>query len=303
MASEIQIQVVSDLHLETPASRPTYSDFDVESGSHYLALLGDIGNVVHPGLSDFLERQLRRFRVVFFLLGNHEAYGTTYQHAKRIMSEIEARITRLRSVEPQMGRLVLLDKTRFDLSPNITVLGCTLFSCISDAQKPTTAMFISDFQNVQDWSVEKHNQAHAADLAYLNNQVREIVKTEPHRQIVIFTLYFPTRLPEANDPIHLKDDRQVNSAFCTDLSKQICWTSPNVVLWAFGHTHFNCDFNEGSTGKRIMANQKGYRRSEAVNFDASKIVSILDTPRRRVSADTSNIKAARRDGANRCIVS
>ena len=62
--------------------------------------------------------------------------------------------------------------------------------------------------------------------------------------------------------------------FVTDLSDQICWTSANVRLWAFGHTHFNCDFEDLGTKKRVAANQKGYRRSELETFDASKVVKV-----------------------------
>jgi len=60
----------------------------------------------------------------------------------------------------------------------------------------------------------------------------------------------------------------------TDLSDQICWTSADVRLWAFGHTHCNCDFEDLGTKKRVVANQKGYCRSELETFDASKVVKV-----------------------------
>jgi hypothetical protein len=60
----------------------------------------------------------------------------------------------------------------------------------------------------------------------------------------------------------------------TDLSKEPCWISPSVKLWAFGHTHFNCDFIDPETGKRVLANQRGCRRSEADGFEPEKVVVI-----------------------------
>ena len=78
----------------------------------------------------------------------------------------------------------------------------------------------------------------------------------------------------ANDTRHMQDDSQVQSAFIADLSDQVCWTSPQVRLWASGHTHYNCDFMNEQPEKRVVANQKGYRRTEAVTFDATKVVRI-----------------------------
>ena len=31
-----------------------------------------------------------------------------------------------------------------------------------------------------------------------------------------------------------------------------------MKLWAFGHTHYSVDFKDEETGKRVIANQKGY---------------------------------------------
>lgn len=81
-------------------------------------------------------------------------------------------------------------------------------------------------------------------------------------------------LETANDPRHLEDVKEVRSAFVTDLSNQFCWRSKNVVLWGFGHTHFNCDFVDLDTKRRIVANQKGYRRSESDTFDVAKVVTV-----------------------------
>ncbi len=88
------------------------------------------------------------------------------------------------------------------------------------------------------------------------------------------THYRPTALEAANDPRHVQDHTQVQSAFVTDLSDQICWTTPQVKLWAFGHTHFNCDFKDSQTGKQVVANQKGYRKAEVLIFDGTKVVTV-----------------------------
>jgi hypothetical protein len=62
------------LLLETPSTRPTYTDFDIPHHCTNLALLGDIGNILDPRLLAFLETQLHNFFLVFFILRNHEPY-------------------------------------------------------------------------------------------------------------------------------------------------------------------------------------------------------------------------------------
>ena len=159
------------------------------------------------------------------------------------------------------------------------MLGCTLFSLIKPEQRGSVARFVSDFSKINDWNIEVHNAAHQSDLQWLNSQVTECARNEPHRSIVILTYHSPMALERANDPRHLQDHTQVQSAFVTNLSDQVCWTNPRVKLWMFGHTHFNCDSEDPQTCKRIVANQKGYRRAETLAFDVAKIVSIeADSP-------------------------
>ncbi|KAL8992530.1 MAG: hypothetical protein Q9169_007029 [Polycauliona sp. 2 TL-2023] len=291
---------MSDLHLETPTSRPSYDDYEIEPVCACLALLGDIGNVADPRLFAFLERQLQQFELVFFVPGNHEPYGTTMDGSKTALRKFEAEIDHQRNFSPSrgLGKFVFLDRRRFDYSGKVTVLGCTLFSSIRPDQHSSVARFVSDFDDIEDWTVETHRSAHQKDLSWLNAQVSDCASEDPNRSIVIFTHHSPTVAEAANDPRHVRDDAQIQSAFVTDLSKEPCWRCPQVKLWAFGHTHFNCDFADPATGKRIVANQKGYRRQEVMSFDATKTVAVEeDSPN---PADSSEDEGRRKAC---CIVS
>lgn len=68
------IQIVSDLHLEIPSA---YDVFQIPPEAPYLAFLGDIGLVNDDGFLSFIEAQLRKFEIVFLLLGNHEPWHST----------------------------------------------------------------------------------------------------------------------------------------------------------------------------------------------------------------------------------
>jgi hypothetical protein len=80
----LSVQIMSDLHLEAyfhnqhHGSGPGYEVFDCNPSSPMLALLGDIGLTVHDGLFHFLQRQLFKYEKIFFVMGNHECYLTTY---------------------------------------------------------------------------------------------------------------------------------------------------------------------------------------------------------------------------------
>lgn len=60
----------------------------------------------------------------------------------------------------------------------------------------------------------------------------------------------------------------------TDLTNEQCWNSEAVILWAFGHTHFNCDFKDPVTGKRVMSNQRGYYFAQSAGYDGEKVVEL-----------------------------
>ncbi|KAK7713360.1 hypothetical protein SLS64_004610 [Diaporthe eres] len=276
------LQIMSDLHLETPKFLPMYNEFQIEPRAKYLALLGDIGIAGDDNLFDFLTRQLGQFEVIFYVLGNHEPYSSRYEDAVARMEAFERSIASRTGLGQKdenshfgFSRFVFLNRRRFDLSSKVTILGCTLFSHISDEQRSTVALFISDFSNIADWSVDRHNTAHQADLAWLNAEVEAIARDEPQRSVVVLTHHSPTAAPESNDPEHVEDSRGVQSAFVTDIQKEPCWMSPSVKVWAFGHTHYNCEFVDGMTGKLVVANQRGYGREDIYDFDGGKTIDIM----------------------------
>jgi hypothetical protein len=191
------------------------------------------------------------------------------------------RIERLRA-RPTIGRFVFLDQTRHDVNDNLTILGCTLFSNVPADSVAEVGGRLVDFKQIEGWKVPDHVAAHAADLAWLNRQVKEIHEREPNRRIAIFTHHSPTLDEEAVDPRHKSSP--VAAGFVTDLRGEECWKNEAVVLWGYGHTHYCCDYffeksaGEGEENKkmmmRVVANQKGYPTALEVPFDMKKVLMI-----------------------------
>ena len=132
-----------------------------------------------------------------------------------------------------IGKFVFLDQTRYDLNNTITVLGCTLFSNVKTEQSAAVSSRLVDFKHILDWTVVDHNKAHLLDVAWLNSQIQAIFSEDPKRQLLVLTHRCPSTDRQANDPAHA--ERDVSSAFVTDLSSQACWRSTfcrDVGFWA-----------------------------------------------------------------------
>lgn len=267
MAGPFQFQIISDLHLE---SHPSYDDFELLQTAPCLALLGDIGHAESDQLLKFLERQVRRYDIVFYLLGNNEPYGIDFPTTKQRVGEFAHKVDDLRAKSEISGRFVFLDQTRYDVDECTTILGCTLFSNILHEEAEAVSERMGDFHHIQNWDVARHNEAHKSDLLWLNEQVRQISTSEPSRSIIIFTHFSPTLVEQANNPRHRGGG--ITSGFVTDLRGEQCWESSSVSLWAFGHTHYNCDFYE--SGKRLLANQRGSFASPQSTFAPGRVYDV-----------------------------
>ncbi|KAI1912940.1 hypothetical protein LOZ12_004821 [Ophidiomyces ophidiicola] len=265
-------QILSDLHLESPSA---YSVFSIPPKSQQLALLGDIGNVRDQEFFPFIEKQLAHFQTVFFLLGNHEPYHSSWAEARKQVYDFSNDVA-LRAASDKLGKFVFLDRTRYDISEDITILGCTLHSHVTAEQEERVSFGLNDFYYIDGWTVEAHNLTHAEDLKWLNEQVTLISTSQPKRRILIFTHHSPIiHDSRAVDPAHVNSP--IGSGFATNLQDEQCWKDGNVCLWAFGHTHFNFDFTipcEAGKERRIISNQRGYYFKQAEAFDITKVIDV-----------------------------
>lgn len=266
-----KIQVLSDLHLETPSS---YDIFTIEPRAQYLALLGDIGNTKDDGLLEFLREQLLKFKIVFFLFGNHEPYYSSWDKATaRIQAFSEEILQEKKNPNnTSLGEFIFLNQTRYDLSDKLTILGCPLYSNIPPERSMDLTCGLNDFYQIAEWDTDLHTKAHLSDLAWLNEEVSTISNTEPARTIIIFTHHSPHQGPAAADPAHVGS--KLTSGFSTDLSDQECFLNQAVSTWVFGHTHFNCDFVDEVVGTRFVTNQRGYYFAQAKGFGVEKYIEV-----------------------------
>ena len=268
----MEIQVLSDLHLESPKG---YDEFQITAKAPFLALLGDIGQVEahEQELLAFFRRQLSQFKVVFFVPGNHEAYTSTWVKTMSILHTFEREVRKINSI----GEFVVLDRKAYQLPDTTTmILGCSLFSNVPPESEMAVEIGLQDFYQTDSWDIHSHNAAHARDLGWLNQEVGKLVIRHDIEKIVIFTHWSPCSDARAKDPRHAASP--ISAGFSTDLSDELCFGNKKVKLWAFGHTHFNCDFEVdrgNEAGKlRLFTNQRGYYFSQSAGFDGVAVVNI-----------------------------
>ena len=170
--------------------------------------------------------------------------------------------------DQSLGNFILLNRSRYDVSPTLTVLGCTLWSALNENDLDILSWSLTDFRRIQSFDPTAYNNLHDTDREWLNATVEEIAKAEPERKVVIFTHHAPTVM-DTGDPKYL--GQPTNSAFATEMTLQKCWASGTVVMWAFGHTHWCCDFVRD--GIRVYSNQRGYGDG-GLGYKVSKIVEV-----------------------------
>ncbi|KAM3424414.1 hypothetical protein BST61_g6419 [Cercospora zeina] len=275
-----RLQILSDLHIEFPRA---YDVYEITPNAPHLALLGDVGNVSHKDdFLSFITSQLRQFQTVLFVPGNHEAYGSDWLSALQVLKDFEREVQEQREEDngkdQPLGEFVLLDRGIYKLPSSsaeeqVVILGCSLFSHIPPDRAMAVEMGLADFFQTKSWDTRAHNEAHARDLEWLNREVRQLEGTKA--QVIVLTHWSPTTDSRAIDPRHTNS--AITAGFSTELSGQPCMTSENVVLWAFGHTHYNCDFSfqrEKGVSLRLITNQRGYYFAQADGFDLDKAVEL-----------------------------
>lgn len=258
----LYMQFMSDIHLEfrrvegAPVFQPR---------APLLALIGDIGNPSMKNWRQFIWRNADRFEHVFLVPGNHEYYLSTPSIAKE----------KMRRICSKKPNLHLLDNDYFDVTPDIRVVGTTLWSApqprhyqslqenMSDysqitlsGQKPLTPMVVAEWHREAVTFLREQR-----DYALANN-----------KRLVVLTHHAP--IPQALP----KDQRRtwIASGYTTDLREMF---GPPIMLWCYGHTHIAYD--KVVRGTRICSNPLGYKTQKLLEkglFSAEKIVELAPPP-------------------------
>ncbi|KAK3639753.1 hypothetical protein LTR56_012330 [Elasticomyces elasticus] len=224
VTSKLSLQYMSDLQLER-----IHYEHTVTPAGPVLILAGDIGRFCdYDKYRDFLTNVCNAYELVLLIAGNHEFYGSSREEGLEAAARPVCEL-------PMHGKLQFLNRGRADIpGSDVTVLGCTLHSHIS----PDYTALTNDFERIKNWSVKAHNEEHAKDLQWLKASLKDIVKNEPQRKVVVVTHYAPLFQSVAHP---MNENNALAQCFSSsaleDVRREV--NMPSASYWIFGHTHRN----------------------------------------------------------------
>jgi hypothetical protein len=260
---------MSDLHLENGFTGNWGNQYDDwPSGgwpvtAPYLILAGDIGLIVKhfDNLGTWFENRCSEYKKVFYVLGNKE-------FPNRENLDHEAVILKIKSLEKETrmrGRLVFLNRNRYDLRDNgtiISILGCSLWTKIREDHKADVQYRRGNpLEQVPGNSVAKHNRRFEMDFQWLTDEVKKIraEKMGRERKILIITHHTPfLRGGSRNTNNPKKGMSDLYSMYNNDILGGCGIEGLGVGdMWVYGHTHYTNDLFIDNL--RVYSNQRGSR--------------------------------------------
>lgn len=247
----MKIRLLSDLHCEFKLPYKTQS-FCEYGGEDVLVLAGDI----HSGSTN-VHQVLKHFASIFphvvYVAGNHEYYGSSFDHFN---SSLQDKCAQLKNVHFLHRDTVNIDGVWF--------IGATLWSNFNkNAHSELMAQRrIADFRLIDNWKVQDCAEQYYLDREYIKTMYGGLVGKK-----VIVTHFLPAQ--ECIAPEYRQNGSDLNDYFANRLDDYI-WSLEDTT-WLFGHTHTPADFYIGNT--RVVANPHGYYGSgEGADFDPHKCI-------------------------------
>ena len=246
-------QIMSDLHIENYEDDVDYKKF-ITPKADILILAGDIGRISRrEQLENFLKSLCRNFKVVIYVLGNHEYYKVdnfpenTIEQCKEILKDISKNIT----------NLYVLDRSSIIIK-DVCIVGCTLWTNTNLLNIPSYIVRIKDINTV------KYNAMFREDFRYIKSMVSYCQKKG--LKLLVVSHHSPSYEIGRN-----KKHDKYSSLYCTNLEFML--TSTQVHTWVCGHVHKNFDFIT-TGGTRLVSNQKGKPKDKITDYSLEKIINL-----------------------------
>lgn len=235
-----QMDIISDIDLEY-YNEPIDFDKILPRKSEILAAIGDICRLHQWNkIRAFFDHCCRNYKVVIYVLGNHEFHAPYNDKGMRI-NELK---TKLRIVLKEYPRVYLLDDSAIQIGNSI-IHGSTLWSQVTDEAKCyLKPMYLTSCK----YGVSTHewNELHRRALISIRKSIM-IARYWGH-DLILLTHYAPTFRGTIEGKYR---DDPYNRLYCTELSP--LFAIPEIKVWVFGHTGYNCDYY--MHGTRIVSNQ------------------------------------------------
>lgn len=235
--NSVQIQYISDIHLEHLSSVPFEKITHVQ-GASILVLAGDIGRPDSKLYKELLKWASTTFEYVLVILGNHECYGTSVNEA----------IEKLRNSAKAFDNVHVLYRTVWvHPSQNIAFAGATLWSEIDEKayKLMNDRRCISLYNTNQQMMHTDFLNLHKEDLEFFENTLKAYADIH----VVCISHHAPLMQMSGK-----YEGSEVSTGFCTDLRRLF---QPPLAAWICGHTHQSICIKENNIS--CVSNCLGYK--------------------------------------------
>lgn len=252
------MQIVSDLHLEFYKN---VNDVKIKVTAPYLALLGDIcvagTSSDIKNLEKFFEIYSPKYKLIFWLPGNHEYYTT-----KSNPLTIDEINIRMKALAKKYGNIIFLNNKHYDLELDgkmFRIVGTTLWAFIPEEKEAYALEYLNDYHHIYTTGTGHNglltfekpckikpydvNVMHIKASKYIYRHIRE-----SELPLIILTHHKP----------FISDSKYVDSTgYETDqISGLTNVERKKIAIWCYGHTHKH--FDATFDGIRFLSNPKGY---------------------------------------------
>lgn len=271
----MKLHLASDLHL-------VFDDIELPGGD-VLLLAGDIcearqiskntdtlsdyEKMITERFKRFFREECSKYNKVFYVMGNHEHYGSKYHKTKGLLKPFLLPNTSLLDNECEEYNGILFVGgtlwTDFNRQDSLTMFHAK--TAMNDYKQITVK---DEVKNVYrklfpEFLLRKHRETLEYFKIFLRNN-----KEKNNLPVVMITHHAPCHLSISDK---YREDSLMNGNYYSDLSEFIL-DYPEIKFWVHGHIHDKIDYNVGNT--TVALNARGYSRYEStsVNYQPKEIL-------------------------------
>ena len=245
-------QFISDLHLETFDNDDVNPLDFVKPSSDILIMAGDIGSLYKlKQLKNFLERVCQIYKIVVYVIGNHEWYKINNiipQKCKILQDKLEY-------LNSNLKNLYILNRSSIKIN-DVCIVGATLWT----DPKQSFNNFIVRIHNI---TIENYKKMHQQDLNYIIN-MKKYCEQKNLKMLVV------THHPPSSRILDNKKCKKNPNLYATDL--EYLFDDGIINTWISGHTHKNYNIRIKNT--LLISNQKGKTKDKIDDYSKTKILKI-----------------------------
>lgn len=256
----LTLQIVSDIHLE---KRTVPFENIIKPSADVLALVGDIGSPLLPGLAEFVDWCATRFLHVFYVPGNHEYYNTAMIPVEEINAKLTAMCNRHSNVHFLYNTVKHVEKYAFIGSVLWSHVPMEYTANIQNMMNDYRYIFKSSKGNVEPITVADTNTEFQKNKAFIEQAVADARAN--NLMPIVLTHHTPS--------MHMTSSpRLTGGVSCYAFSSTLTCPPGIIRLWACGHTHYN--FHHHHEGYELISNQWGYGEMGVKNYNPTMCIHL-----------------------------